>query len=216
MIKVIIFDFDGVIVESLDVKKRAFAELFKDKGKEIVQRVVDYHLQNGGVSRYDKFRYIYTEILKQPLPQREYERLCDNFAALVFDGVVASSYVSGALEFLQGNGSYRIFVASATPSEELHRICESRGIINFFERIFGAPTTKSEAVNTILNLTGAFPEESVFIGDALSDFEAATINGVTFIARIHDNEELFNDKRCLKVNDLHELGHMLTQMDLIH
>ena len=55
MIKAIIFDFDGVLVESLDIKTRAFAKLFGPEGPDMAKRVVDYHLQNGGVSRYEKF-----------------------------------------------------------------------------------------------------------------------------------------------------------------
>lgn len=63
MINAILFDFDGVLVESVDVKTRAFADLFKDEEDEIVEKVVNYHLKNSGISRYDKFRYYYKEYL---------------------------------------------------------------------------------------------------------------------------------------------------------
>lgn len=214
MIKVIIFDFDGVIVESLDVKTRAFAELFKDKGEEIVQQVMDYHLQNGGVSRYEKFRHIYSEILKQPLPKQEFERLCSEFSELVFDGVVLCPYVPGVLDFLQNRlETYLLYVASATPREELNRILDSRGIAHYFKQAFGAPIGKDEAVRIILEETRVFPEEVLFIGDALSDYEAAHMNSVRFIARIHDNEMLFSELSCIgKIRNFYQLDTLLKSL----
>ena len=52
MIKIIFFDFDGVIVESVDIKTKAFAMLFEHEGRDIANRVIDYHLKNSGVSRF--------------------------------------------------------------------------------------------------------------------------------------------------------------------
>ena len=83
MIKVIIFDFDGVIADSVDIKTKAFGELFEEEGGDIAGRVVDYHLKNTGVSRYDKFRYIYKNMLKRELSDEKFRELCSRFEALV-------------------------------------------------------------------------------------------------------------------------------------
>ena len=48
----LIFDFDGVLADSVEVKTRAFAKLFQSYGPEIEDRVVKYHRNNGGMSRY--------------------------------------------------------------------------------------------------------------------------------------------------------------------
>jgi len=42
-----------VLVESTDIKTKAFAELFKSEGKAVVKKIVNYHLMNEGVSRYE-------------------------------------------------------------------------------------------------------------------------------------------------------------------
>ena len=55
MIKAIIFDFDGVIAESVNVKTEAFASLYEPYGKDVVNKVEQHHLANGGVSRFEKF-----------------------------------------------------------------------------------------------------------------------------------------------------------------
>ena len=70
-IKTIFFDFDGVIADSVDIKTKAFAKLFKRYGDEIVKKVVEYHLSHGGVSRYDKFRYYYQNFLGKKITDDE-------------------------------------------------------------------------------------------------------------------------------------------------
>ena len=80
MPRAIVFDFDGVIIESFDIKTQAFRELFKDSDK--VDKIVEYHKQNGGVSRYKKFRYIYREILKQPLDDKTFNDLGERFSTM--------------------------------------------------------------------------------------------------------------------------------------
>ena len=64
MVKAIIFDFDGVLVESVDIKTRAFARLFESEENDAVKEIVNYHLGHAGVSRFEKFKYIYNNILQ--------------------------------------------------------------------------------------------------------------------------------------------------------
>ena len=54
----IIFDFDGVILNSHKIKTQAFYQLFKNYGKKIAIKSKNYHINNAGVSRYIKFKYI--------------------------------------------------------------------------------------------------------------------------------------------------------------
>ena len=70
MIRAVVFDFDGVLVESIETKTNAYACLFECEGEEIVRRVVEYHLKHGGVSRFEKFKFIYREILCRPLSEK--------------------------------------------------------------------------------------------------------------------------------------------------
>ena len=133
MIKAIIFDFDGVIVESVDIKTKAFARLFEHEGGVVVEKVVDYHLKNGGVSRFDKFRYYYKEILKRPLSDQQFEELCSGFSELVMEEVVKAPYVKGSKEILDNYSRiYQCFVATGTPQEEIDEIIIQRGMVPFF------------------------------------------------------------------------------------
>ena len=61
--KAIIFDFDGVILDSVDVKTKAFKQMYSIYGDDVMRKVVDYHLLNGGISRYKKFKYFHENFL---------------------------------------------------------------------------------------------------------------------------------------------------------
>lgn len=214
MIKAIIFDFDGVIVESVDIKTKAFAGLFEHEGDSIVRRVVAYHIKNAGVSRFEKFRYIYKEIFKRHLSEDEFQGLCSHFSQLVADAVAAAPFVSGAREFLENYlKTYDFYIASATPLYELERIIEKKNISRYFKKIYGAPQKKIDIVRTILSENALKSQDAVYIGDAMSDYEAAKSNGVAFVARItEDNVLLFKDINCSQTNDLLNLHDTITRM----
>ena len=64
-IKNIFFDFDGVIAESVSAKTDAFNEMYLPYGKDVADKVVEYHKLHGGVSRYEKFKYFHKEFLNE-------------------------------------------------------------------------------------------------------------------------------------------------------
>lgn len=203
MIKTIFFDFDGVLVESVDIKTEAFGKLFQKEGDAVVQAVLEHHRRNTGVSRFDKFRYIYATILKRKLDDREMERLCSDFERLVVDSVVEAPFVRGAEEFLRAHTKeFDCYVVSATPQQEIEMIIDRRGMAGFFKAVFGSPLSKTEAVARIIKGRPADPRYAVYIGDALSDHRAALENGVKFIARMQGNESVFSGIECMRVRDL--------------
>ncbi len=185
-LKAVILDFDGVIVESLEVKKEAFRKLFlnyPDKLKEIL----DYHMSNGGLSRYKKFQYIYREILKEDLSEEKSEELGRKFAEYGVDGVVVSPFVKGAEEFLRKYyQKLFLFIASGTPEDEMVQIAQRRGLGKFFKGIYGSPQTKGEIAKKILDDNRLKKNDVIFVGDAVNDYYGARENGIRFIGRIHD------------------------------
>ena len=212
MIKAIFFDYDGVIVESVDVKTKAFGELFEEYGQEVSEKVVSYHLANTGVSRYDKFRYIFREILRQELSEMKFQELCERFSDLVKDNVISSPYVKGAREFLETESSnYCCYVTSATPEKELEEIIRERKESAFFKCIYGAPTEKKAAIKKVLSKEKLIPTQALYIGDAMSDYAAAKSNSVKFVARVYRKDVIFKGVDCLKIKDLKALPLILKE-----
>ena len=211
-ISIIILDFDGVILESVDVKTQAFRELFSFSSKH-VNEIVNFHIKNGGMSRFDKFRYFYKNILKEPLSDQQYIFLCNRFSELVFDGVLKSSFVPGAESFLKhlSTKTY-LFVASATPTSELTEIIRQRGLLDYFKVIYGAPKTKQECIKEILTNMNCPKDNAIFVGDALNDYKAAHETGIRFVGRVKSGDtNIFKELNGVEivVSDLDELQSYL-------
>lgn len=181
----IVFDFDGVLVESVDLKTWAFAELYQPYGEGLVAQVVDYHLAHGGVSRYEKFRYFHRELLGVELLPEAEALLGDRFSQLVEDAVVASPWVPGAHDFLEAHHKVMpLYVASGTPDEELKRIVAQRQMAFFFRATFGTPARKGEILRRIVAEGGFAPSRVLMIGDAMTDFDGAQEAGTAFLGRV--------------------------------
>ena len=119
----IVFDFDGTLVQSNEIKTWAFGELYKEHGEKIVQQIIAYNKEHEGVSRFVKFRYWHENLSDQPYTKDIGEKLSCIFTKLVFDAVVQAPYVEGALEFLKNHYQHiPLFVASGTPEQELREI----------------------------------------------------------------------------------------------
>lgn len=189
MIRTIILDFDGVILESVSVKTDAFRELFSSE-PDHQDEIVEFHIRNGGMSRFDKFRYIYSEILHRDLSDEQFRQLSNRFAGLVFEKILVTSFVKGAREFLEAYHSViPLYVVSATPEDELQQIVRKRELSHYFQKTYGAPRKKTDCINEIVSLTGTSPEATLFVGDAINDLNAARASGVRFIGRIQKREE---------------------------
>jgi phosphoglycolate phosphatase-like HAD superfamily hydrolase len=213
MIKAVIFDFDGVIVESAGIKTSAFRKLFEQNNPEKVDAIVDYHVRNMGVSRFVKFRYIYENILKLPLTVTEEEELGRKFSNIVFEEIIKAPFVGGAEDFIVRNQKkYMMFVASGTPDEELRDILKRRKISNLFKEIHGTPEFKSDIIKGILKRHSLRKEKVVFVGDAESDLRASEETGVYFIARVlPDNSQSI--KGCKwKIHDLTKLDAVINEI----
>lgn len=184
MIKAVIFDFDGVLVESVDIKTDAFRELLKDYPQHI-EKLIQYHIDNGGVSRVEKIKYFYEKILKEELTENNLKSICARFSELVVDKVVSAKWVSGAKELLEyGLGRWDMFVVSGTPEEEMRLIIKRRKMAIYFKEVFGSPRKKEDIVKGLLDRFGYERNSVVFVGDAVTDFNAAKKNQILFIGRL--------------------------------
>jgi phosphoglycolate phosphatase-like HAD superfamily hydrolase len=208
MIKAVIFDFDGVIVESAEIKTEAFRALFADYPDKLPE-ITAYHRENAGISRYDKFRYFYEKLLGRPLTPEKEKELGDRFSRIVLEKILAAPPVAGAEDFMKNNcRRYRLFIASGTPEEELAYILSRRGLDSYFRGAYGTPRTKPEIVKQILNEHRLDSREVVFVGDAESDRDAAKKTGVVFIARIIPGENSLEDCQW-KIRDFTGLEQVL-------
>ena len=216
-IRAIAFDFDGVLVESVDIKTGAYALLFKEEDDESVRQIVDFHLKKGGISRFEKIRKIYNDILHRPLSETHYRELCTQFSNLVVEEVVVAPWVNGAKEFLiQNEKRYKFAIVSGTPEGELKKIVQRREMERFFDSVRGSPKNKVTLLGELMDEYQLKPEEMVFIGDAETDWRAARETGVPFIWRHSPGTVSIADYTGLRLSSLDELEEILRKLSFLN
>ena len=180
----LILDFDGVVVESVDIKTAAFRTMFLGYPDQ-VDAIVAYHETHAGVSRYEKFKVIYRDFLREPCDEVRLRALGERFLELVMKEVIRCPEVRGAQQFLKQSAQrYGLFLASGTPEVELIEIIKQRGLAPFFQGVYGSPRPKLRIIRDILDAHGWRPDQALFIGDGLTDLQAAVDVGVPFIGRV--------------------------------
>ncbi len=136
-VKAVALDFDGVVVESVEIKNSAFGEIFRDRFPDKVDEIVAFQAANVGMSRFEKFPLIYEHVLGLPFPDGEMERLDHALSAVVFEGVATCAFVPGAKELIERrSATYPFYVASATPEHEARRLVKRRGLAQRFRAVY--------------------------------------------------------------------------------
>ena len=182
MLKGIIFDFDGVIAESVQVKTDAFAELYAQYGRDIENKVVEHHEANGGISRFKKIKFYHESFLNKAITKEEITDLANQFSQLVVEKVINATYVPGVLEYIQKSFMhYKLFISTGTPTKEIKQILDGRKIAHFFTDVFGSPDKKTVHINNIEINYGLKSNELIFYGDSNSDLDAAENAQIPFV-----------------------------------
>lgn len=181
-LRCLVFDCDGVILDSVPVKTRAFGRLAEPYGAEARDRFVMYHAAHGGVSRFRKFAWFFDEILNRKITPEESEEWGRKFAEYSLDEVRKCALIPGAEETLRAwHGKLPLYVCSGAPSEELRLVLEERRLSDFFAGIFGSPPGKSELLKWIISDQAKVePEETLMVGDSVTDRDAAENAGALF------------------------------------
>ncbi|NKI31199.1 HAD hydrolase-like protein [Croceivirga thetidis] len=216
-IKNIFFDFDGVVAESVSAKTDAFREMYLPYGKSIADEVVDYHINNGGVSRYEKFKYWEKKFFDKELSDLEVEKLANRFSELVLNKVVESEEVKGCKSFLENyHQKMNFWVITGTPTKEIRIIVAKRNLDKYFIELCGSPENKKYWTEYLIEKHNLNREETLFLGDATTDKDAAEYSKLKFALRLNEeNKEIFKDFSGFRFNDFEELERSLIEKNMI-
>lgn len=195
-----------MLAESADIKTDAFRELYGAFGEDVVARCVMHHLRHAGISRVQKIQFYHAEFLGQDLSPEDLGLWTQRYAEVVAKQVVAAPAVPGAVEFLNvALGKLPIYVISGTPEDELQRIVKERGWSEFFAEVHGSPRLKPEIIEDIVSRTGLDVRRVLFVGDAMTDYDAAHERGVPFLGRVASHHENTFPPGTETVSDLTDL-----------
>ena len=213
VIKNIFFDFDGVILDSVDCKTQAFEAMYTQYGQEIANQVKKYHLENGGVSRFEKFRHWHKKHLGIEITNEQLNTLSEEFSNRVVDQVINSDEIKGSIDFIKNNHQeYRFWIITGTPTIEMKRIADKIEITPYFIGIHGSPEKKKHWVDHLLKTHQLHPNETLFLGDATTDFEAAQWGKLHFALREAPyNIDLFKNIQTPRFKTYEDLNNILNE-----
>lgn len=207
MFKVIVLDFDGVVLESNHIKNHAFDTLFSAY-PEHYEAMMAFHAQHHHMSRYDKFEHLYQRYFKKTHPESLVADWIEQFAQLTRKAIVSCDFVEGTEAFLAAyQGVVPLYIASATPISELTYTLVQRYLDHLFDDFYGNPQNKFEMLSQIAALQNVDRSEMVFVGDSIDDLKIAKQFGCFFIGRISDYQFTSD---IVQFNTMNEINHYLS------
>jgi phosphoglycolate phosphatase-like HAD superfamily hydrolase len=187
----LLFDFDGVIVQSDEIREYGFRTIFADEPAERVEELIVYHRANGGLSRYHKIRWYFGTCRGEAVDEMTVLALAEKFKAIMLDMMSNPSIlVDETVTFLRQSAVAGIpmHVVSGSDQAELRILCSRLGIADLFISILGSPIPKIDLVRQVMAEYRYLPERTIFIGDAGNDHEAAKQSGLIFCG--YNNDDL--------------------------
>tara|TARA_R110002072_G_scaffold289873_2_gene457219 strand:- start:17017 stop:17616 length:600 start_codon:yes stop_codon:yes gene_type:complete len=196
MINTILWDFDGVLLESNEIRDTGFKEVLKKFPEDQVNKLLKFHRKNGGLSRYVKFRYFYESIRGEDVSDKKILDLSEEFSKLMRVLLINKKLIiEESLNFvIQNFEKYDMHVVSGSDQNELRFLCKELEISKYFISILGSPTPKKELVENVLKEYKYPIENTLFIGDSINDYDAAKHNDILFMG--------FNNYHLEKKSDI--------------
>jgi HAD superfamily hydrolase (TIGR01549 family) len=195
MIKAIIFDYDGVIVDSFPVVYSVYKTVMNEIGKECPATIEEFRkaygynsaelAQNLGLSDEDKVQV--EKIFKQEILKKQPE---------LFTGI------SEVLDEL--HKKYKLVVISTNHKEEVMQKLENYGITKYFDVIIGTRTPqgrmpKTQAMTDVMKELGVTQDEIIMIGDRDVDHDDSAAAGLKHIVLVEYGWGYTRDKYPQKV-----------------
>lgn len=198
--KVIVFDFDGTLIDSNRLKYNAYFELFpKDRlHSQAIERVLATKYEESRFSILAEILHGLESIAVPLLREQELNELAIRYNDLVVSGAKTCPEMPGAEESIkQLSRQFRLYVSSTTPDAPLKEIIEYRGWTGYFVGIFGYPHKKAETLQMIKKQEGIDSSELIVVGDGESDRKSAEENRCRFI---HVDSDFRLEQLCTAIN----------------
>ncbi|MCB0744482.1 MAG: HAD hydrolase-like protein, partial [Ignavibacteriae bacterium] len=166
---VILWDFDGVLMDSNLIREYGFKQVLIDFPKEQIDDLLGFHRENGGLSRYVKFRYFFEQIRKENISDQEILLWAGKFSNIMKDLIINPDLlISETISFIRKNyQNIPMHIVSGSDQEELQYICKENGISHYFKSIHGSPTPKKELVDKLIIQNGYNRQMCILIGDSI-------------------------------------------------
>lgn len=178
--KVIVFDFDGTLVNSKQVKIDAYYEAFSFDRQEHEAILTKTLEEYPDLNRYDTIQ----KVIARTNTTIAYDSVLGRYNTIVDLKISTAPFLDFAYEILSVLHTHQVklFLSSNTPMDILGAIADAKNIHHFFEKLSGYPRDKTANLREIM---AHYPYEAgsyLVVGDGESDKMSAHSNDVDFFA----------------------------------
>ena len=205
MIKCVVFDFDGTLVKSNEIKRRVFYEVTEDIVDAVPVLDELFSVPDSG-DRYNIFDLLIKNLKLVQEVGVTASYLSSLYTKICEHRISEAPEVCGAFNALRELKKIKVkmFVSSATPTNTLQRIIGMRGWSELFDGIMGSPDSKEDHLKSILFSNNYSLSEVVYIGDSEVDQKAALLIGCKFIG-IGKNWNRFDSRPIVLLDTLEKI-----------
>lgn len=213
MIRAIAFDFDGTLVPSHRLKRRAFYDVTSDLpgAASVLDRLLSAPVPP---DRIEAFRLLISDLKARGLRNLpESDALTARYGAHTETRILAllaASPAGALLEDFRADGM-RLFLVTRTPGPAIEAILEKANFRRHFDDVIGAPASKIDGLRSVLRQTKLPANEVLMVGDEESDRLAAAAVGTAFVA-IASGEGNFSRPPEWRIEFVAELPAMLRRL----
>lgn len=172
MYDLLLFDFDGVLFDTNQLKTKAFALALSDYPDTQVAELVQYHKDNGGISRQLKMQYFFEKIMHLPDSEDKQKQAVERFAGHCQALLPTASLLPGAADFLTAAENLQVSMAicSGGNTGEIRKLLQRESLEHLFIEVWG--NEQSKIAHAENNVTTRF-KRVCFFGDSQYDMKVA-------------------------------------------
>lgn len=177
----LVFDCDGVVLNSNKVKTQAFYNAALSYGHNVAKALVVHHVKNGGISRYKKFEHFLENIIGVNLKKEKLDSLLNSFSEEVIKGLMSCEIAEGLHALRKKTSHTKWLIISGGDQSELRDVFKKRKLAHLFGGgIYGSPESKEQILAREISRKN-IQLPALYFGDSKYDYKAAKNAGLNFI-----------------------------------
>ena len=175
MTKLLLLDFDGVLVESLDVYEQTVTECLKAMGMPIVKEREDF-LKLFDINFYEA-------LTQRGVNLEQFARNAEPILKTVHVRRIVP-FLPVCSAFASFPASISIAIISSNSAETITAVFNSWEIAPFYKEIWGSEFrySKQEKIALAIKTFNAKPADAIYVGDTVGDIIEANMAGVKAMA----------------------------------